>query len=675
MFITKLYAAILISCCLAFNVIAQDKVVNLATGERVPYITQSLPGYGYAYEVVKEAFLREGYTLKVKFYPWARANELVKQGMVEGIMPIHSDALFNESLILSASFPGDSVGLLKHKQNYYQYPSSTFEHLLESLSNQYIGVVRGSHLLPELELFPAIKLIELNRDLQSLDMLNAGRINFALIDKHTAANLMIEERPQYIGHLEFMQPSLAEKNFHVAFSKKSPNAKTLVTIFNRGLSAIRKDGTLRIIQAHHGLLPPVKDNSRVHLTIGTLDSPDMRIMKSLTAEFEREYPHIQLEWRVMEENTLRRRLLSDLALSDGQYDVMVIGNYEVPIWAKRGWIVELTGLSEDYDLSDVFSSLRSSLSVGKHLYALPFHAESIMTFYRKDLFSSAGIQMPEYPTYTDIQRIAKAIHDPEKGIYGICLRGKAGWGQNMGIITTIVNAFGGRWFNQQWEPLLNSNEWKRAVNYYHDLLTQYGPPNAAEKGYNENLQLFLQGHCGIWIDATVAAGQLYNRIYSQVSDTVGFAPAPQQKIASNWMWAWAFAIPESSKKKEAALEFIQWATSKHYIQKVAKAVDWISVPPATRQSTYESPEYRQAAPFALFVEDAVKRAADMKNATLDPVPYQGIQYVGVPEFVAFGSQVGKNMAEILRGNMSVDEALSDSQETVYKQMRASGYLK
>ncbi len=671
----KRFLITIIFCCFSVLATAQDKVVKLVTGERSPYITNSPSGYGYAYDVVKEAFSRQGYTVKIKFYPWARANKLVEQGRTDGIMPIHLGSPLDNFIVASGPFPGDNVGLLKHKNNTYQYPvKPELTELKSSLGKRSIGLVRGSHLLPELENSNTLRFVELHSDLQSLDMLNAERISFSLIDKYTAANLMIEKRPQYVGQLEFLQPAIAEKSFHIGFSNKSPRAESLAALFNLGLTEIKQDGTLASIQERHGLLSRTPDTDKIQLTIGSINNADMQIMQSLTPLFELEYPNIELVWRVMDENTLRRRLLSDLALSDGNYDVMVIGNYEVPIWAKNGWIIELANFSKDYDLEDIFPSLRSSLSFNEQLYGLPFYAESIMTYYRKDLLKKAGLEMPESPTYTDIQNIAQEIHSPAEGVYGICLRGKAGWGENVGIITSIVNAYGGRWFNEQWQPQLDSQEWKSAITYYHNLLTKYGPPSAPDNGYNENLQLFLNGQCGIWIDATVASGQLYNKQISKVADTVGFAPAPTEKITTNWMWTWALAIPESSKRKDAAFTFIQWATSKNYIREVANATDWISVPADTRQSTYRTPEYRQSAPFGVFVESAIKQAFNSKNATIEDVPYSGIQFVGIPEFVAFGSQVGRNMSDMLRNQISVTDALSQSQIEVLQQMKASDYI-
>lgn len=411
------------------------------------------------------------------------------------------------------------------------------------------------------------------------------------------------------------------------------------------------------------------------VTIGTVNNSDMIIMQRLSKTFEEQHPDIQLDWVVLEENVLRQRLTTDIATGSGQFDVATIGSYEVPIWAKQGWLTPLEDLPEEYDVEDVLKSVREGLSHEGTLYALPFYAESSMTFYRQDLFEKAGLTMPEEPTWDQIKEFAAKLHDPDNDVYGICLRGKPGWGENMALISTMVNAYGGRWFDEDWNPEINSPEWKQAISTYVELLNQYGPPGASSNGFNENLVLFAGGKCALWVDATVAAGLVFNPDESQVADKVSFARAPTGPASvsgSQWLWAWSLAIPKSSDAPEAAKEFILWATSKDYIKLVGEQVGWTSVPPGTRQSTYDNPKYTEAAPFAPLVLEAIQ-TADPTKPSAKPVPYTGVQYVGIPEFQSIGTQVGQTIASVLAGQVSVDQALQSAQASVSRTMRQAGY--
>ncbi|GAB2793426.1 sugar ABC transporter substrate-binding protein [Halomonas shantousis] len=412
------------------------------------------------------------------------------------------------------------------------------------------------------------------------------------------------------------------------------------------------------------------------ITVATVNNNDMVIMQSLTDEFEKAHPDIQLNWVVLEENVLRQRMTTDIATDGGQFDVMTIGAYEVPIWAERGWLTPLDDLPESYHVDDLLQTVRDGLSHDDTLYALPFYAESSMLYYNKALFEKAGLEMSEQPTWQEVRDWASQIHDPQNEVYGICLRGKPGWGENMAFVSTLVNTYGGRWFDMDWNPQLDSQAWQDAVSFYVDLLDNYGPPGASSNGFNENLALFSRGNCGMWVDATSAAGKLYNPDESDVADQLGFAPAPVAETpkGSHWLWTWALAIPKSSDAKDAAKTFITWATSQDYIELVGETKGWTSVPPGTRESTYANENYQQAAPFADFVLNAI-READPTDSTLEPSPYVGVQFVGIPEFQAIGTQVGQMIAAALTGDMSVEQALSSAQRSTERTMQRAGYPK
>lgn len=423
------------------------------------------------------------------------------------------------------------------------------------------------------------------------------------------------------------------------------------------------------------LVPGGPVQAQAALTIATVNNGDMVVMQRLSAEFQKQHPNIKLNWVVLEENVLRQRLTTDIATRAGQFDILTIGNYEVPIWAKQGWLEPMEGLPASYDVDDLLKPVRDGISQGGKLYAAPFYGESAMTYYRTDLFDKAGIKMPAQPTYAQIAEYAEKITDKANQVYGICLRGKPGWGENMGFITPLVTAFGGQWFDMQWKPKIDAPEWNKAITYYRDLLQKYGPPGATSNGFNENLALFAGGRCGMWIDATVAAGLLYDPKQSQVAEKVGFAPMPTGDYVGGptWLWSWNLAIPTTSKQKDAAKTFVTWATSKEYIQLVAKENGWVAVPPGTRQSTYDNPEYKRVAPFAEFVQKAMANA-NPTGSTREPRPYTGAQFVAIPEFQGIGTQVGQTIASTLTGT-AVEQALRTAQSATERTMRQAGYPK
>ena len=410
------------------------------------------------------------------------------------------------------------------------------------------------------------------------------------------------------------------------------------------------------------------------ITVATVNNGDMIRMQGLMDDFYAKNPDIKVEWVTLEENVLRQKVTTDIATKGGQFDVLTIGTYEVPIWGKQGWLVGLNDLPESWDKADLLPAIAGGLTVDGELYAAPFYGESSMVMYRKDLMEAAGLTMPDAPTWADIKAAAAAMTDKSKEQYGICLRGKAGWGENMAFLTAMSNSYGAKWFDENWNPQFDGEAWKATLTDYLALMNEYGPPGASNNGFNENLSLMQTGHCGMWIDATVAASFVTGKD-SQVADKMGFALAPDNGLGKrgNWLWAWSLAIPTGSEKVDAAKAFVAWATSKEYTELVASKEGWANVPPGTRASLYANPEY-QKVPFAQMTLDSIN-SADPTKPTVDAVPYTGVQFVAIPEFQGIATSVGQQFSAALAGTTSLDDALKNAQDLTKTEMTKAGYIK
>ncbi len=408
------------------------------------------------------------------------------------------------------------------------------------------------------------------------------------------------------------------------------------------------------------------------ITIATVNNGDMIRMQGYTDVFTEE-TGIAVEWVTLEENVLRQRVTTDITTNGGQFDIMTIGMYETPIWGANGWLVPLDGLSEEYNVDDILPAMRGGLSHDGTLYAAPFYGESSMVMYRTDLMEAAGLEMPAAPTWEFIREAAAAMTNRDADINGICLRGKPGWGEGGAFITAMSNSFGARWFDMDWNAQFDTQPWLDTLTFYNDMMQESGPAGFATNGFNENLSLFQQGLCGMWIDATVAASFVTNPNDSTVADSVGFALAPDNGLGrrSNWLWAWALAIPAGTQQQDAALQFIEWATSTSYIDLVAENEGWANVPPGARTSLYENPNYIEV-PFAQMTLDSIL-SADPTNPTVDPVPYVGIQFAAIPEFAGIATEVSQEFSAFYAGQQTVEEALANAQAITNEAMEAAGY--
>ncbi|MEN0041736.1 MAG: sugar ABC transporter substrate-binding protein, partial [Pseudomonadota bacterium] len=399
--------------------------------------------------------------------------------------------------------------------------------------------------------------------------------------------------------------------------------------------------------------------------IAIVNNGHMENMKKVAEAYTKE-TGVQLEWVSLEEGVLREQVTSDTATGGGQYDIINIGMQEAPIWGKAGWIEPLN-FGADYDMDDLLPAMRNGLSYEGTMYAAPFYGESSMVMYRKDLAEKAGVTIADNDSWENVTKAAAAMHDPDNGVYGACLRGKPGWGDNMAFITTMVNSFGGAWFDKDFKPAINTPEWKAAIEAYVNILSNYGPPGSEGNSFNEILALYNEGKCGMWIDATIAASFLE-------SDQVAYAQSPNagNPVGANWLWAWAMAVPSGTENTQEAKDFIEWATSKEYIKAVADHPDfgWAKVPTGTRASTYAYPEFQAVAKFAEAEMKAIESAAP---AATDIKPYVGVQFAAIPEFPEVGGVVAQEMAAALSGAKSVDEALAASQEAADAIMKEAGY--
>lgn len=406
------------------------------------------------------------------------------------------------------------------------------------------------------------------------------------------------------------------------------------------------------------------------LVVATVNNGHMLELQTLSHEFENEHPGIKLRWVTLHEGELRKAVSSDIDTQLHQFDVVTVGMYEVPIWAARGQLLPLQP-TPDYGAEDLIDSIRQGLSYKGKLYAAPFYGESSMLYYRKDLFAKAGLQMPAHPTWTEVAGFAQRLNNPADQVHGICLRGSPGWGENMTLVATMANTYGGQWFDMQWRPQLQSAAWREAVSMYVNLLRRYGPADATARGYNGNLELFNQGKCALWVDATVAAGFVTDPKNNPYASQVGFAPAPVAVTSkgARWLWSWALAIPEGIGKTRAsaAQSFVLWATSRGYVRRVADHLGWGLVPAGTRKSTYAEAAFKRVAPWSAQELEAI-RLADPNDATLEPSPYKGVQFAAIPSFAAIGDAFGQAVADAVSGRIGVDTALSRGQSIAQRYM-------
>jgi sorbitol/mannitol transport system substrate-binding protein len=403
----------------------------------------------------------------------------------------------------------------------------------------------------------------------------------------------------------------------------------------------------------------------VALRVAIVANPQMQDVEMLTKYFEAQNPGIKVNYVTLPENESRAKITASVSTKSNEFDVVMISNYETPMWARYGWLTNLQPYIDKtpgYDANDFVPSIRTSLSRNGSMYSVPFYGESSFLMYRKDLFAKAGLTMPAHPTWLQVASFARKLTNKSKGVSGICLRGDSGWGEVLAPLDTVINTFGGRWYGPQWQAQLTSPAFKRAVSFYVNLVKRNGEPGPAEDGFSECATDYIEGKAAMWYDATSAAGTIEAQ-GSPVAGKNGYAPAPILDTKhSGWLYTWSLGIPATSPNKAAAWKFMSWATSKAYIKLVGEKLGWSNLPPGSRLSTYQIPQYRQAAKaFAQPTLQAISDA-DPAHPTVQPVPYTGVQFLDIPEFQDLGTRVSQQITGAIAGQESVQSALSTAQQ-------------
>jgi sorbitol/mannitol transport system substrate-binding protein len=390
-------------------------------------------------------------------------------------------------------------------------------------------------------------------------------------------------------------------------------------------------------------------------------NPQMNDLQSLTDANFTAKTGIKVNFTILPENELRDKVQQDIANQAGQYDVATIGAYETTVWEANDWLTDLQPYADKdtaFDVKDIMPAMKGLLSDSKgDLMAAPFYGESAFLMYRSDIFQKDNITMPAAPTWNDVLDIAKKLKTAEPDMAPICLRGLPGWGENMAVVGSMISGFGGGFFDKDYNSLLLSDGTKNAVNFYMDLVKNYGEAGAPQSGFTECLNTFSQGKAAMWFDATSAATTLESSA-STVAGKVGYAPAPKDKLNSGWLWAWAWAIPKTTKQADAAWQFVSWASSKEYENLALQQLG--RLPDGKRLSTFDIAAYQQSAKAYIAPMKAAIEASDPTNCQAQPSPGPGCQYLGIPEFADLGTKIGQEMSAALSGNETVDQALQNS---------------
>lgn len=416
------------------------------------------------------------------------------------------------------------------------------------------------------------------------------------------------------------------------------------------------------------------------IVVASVNNDPMVTLSELAPEFTKK-TGIKVEFVMLTENDIRSKIQQDVAVKGGQFDVVTLGTNDVGTYLDSDWTIplqeKLDGMSAEdkaaYDVADLIKAVVPAFSSQKKgLAALPFYGESTMIMYRKDLFQAKNLTMPATPTWEQIYDFAVKLDGGST--VGMAIRGKAGYGENMYVFNTIMNAYGGQVVDMNWQPQYQTPQMSAAWEFYKKLQQDAGAKEASSNGYTETLNLMASGKAGIYYDATVSAATFEGK-GSAVKGKMGYALSPSGPGKGNTqtVGGWGVAIPSSSTKQDAAFKFITWATSKDYVKLVADKNGWASVPSGARTSTYNNAEYKKVAPYAALVLKSLE-TVEFEHPAVGETPYTGNSLPNIPEWSSMGEQIGQTLANYISTNTTTDAALADAQKIAVQAMKDGGRI-
>jgi sorbitol/mannitol transport system substrate-binding protein len=415
-----------------------------------------------------------------------------------------------------------------------------------------------------------------------------------------------------------------------------------------------------------GCAPAAEVEDSKEINVLMVNNFTMQKLEELAPEYFTKETGIKVNITLMAENDIRDKNSQEFSAQANQYDVSSIGSYELQIYGRNGWLAPLDEYvldDEEFNQGDILPAVQQLMTGDDgHIYGEPLETDSSFLMYNKDIFAAAGVEPPsDHPTWDEVVDIAAKLKAANPDVAAICNRGLPGWGQSGASLTTVVNTFGGTWFDEDWDAQVNSPEFVEATEFYVDMVNEYGPAGGAQIGVLECFNSFLAGQSAMWYDTTNAPSFLEVE-GSPLLGKVGYVSAPVKETeASGWLFTWALAIEQASTNKDSAAAFIKWASSSEFEQLVAEKYGWAAASPGRRTSLYENPEYQAAGEAFLPAVQYAFDNADPNDPGVQPRPTVGIQYVTIPEFAQLGDSVTEEIASAIAGQQTVKEALDKGQ--------------
>jgi len=278
------------------------------------------------------------------------------------------------------------------------------------------------------------------------------------------------------------------------------------------------------------------------------------LLKQSIPQFEKS-SGIKVNVESLQESQLTQKLTTEFATKSSTVDVfMTRPLQEGKMFSKNGWYAPLTG----YDFADYPKNIMNASSFGGKPYIVPLVTEWQVLYYRKDLLQQAGLKVPA--NFDELEAAAKKLNS--ESVAGIASRGKGAAAVTQ--LSSYVYNYGGNYLDKG-TAVFNSKSALDATRFYGRLLGSYGPKGVTSMSWENIMPLFQAGKVAMWTDASVFYGQIVDPSKTQIpveNFAIANFPAGPKTNSPFIVSSWGISVASQSKKKDMAIKFLNWASSK-----------------------------------------------------------------------------------------------------------------
>ena len=395
--------------------------------------------------------------------------------------------------------------------------------------------------------------------------------------------------------------------------------------------------------------PEISGNETTKLVIaGEAGSPQFMYFKSIGPDYTAE-TGVELEFIELPHDNMHERFVQESISRSGSIDIFNADQPWISEFASRGWIECLDDMISEEDRADFLDSAMEASSYQGRLYAIPYFIHTPIVFYRTDLFEEAGLTVPE--TWEEYRQAAIKLTNVETGVYGTIIEAK----QASEPVTHLVDWYfqnGADFIDEKGNVVVDSEAAKEVFDFLLKMMYEDGSVMPGSIGYDnaDVHNLFMQGKVAMVKNWPYMYAMARDPAQSLVADDFAIARQPAGKYDATAVWTWGFAISSSSRNKEAAWDFIEWATSSENLA----AMGIQNLMPVPRHSAFEIVKADET------ISEKDKDAILLMSEVLDV----GRNATESPVFPSIQSEMGTVLSRIMSKQVSVEQGLSEAREAL-----------